>query len=133
MGAQEKIADSPILGFGAPLGAVQSPTHKQSNLGTESEIFLLVFSHGVPGLALFLIWIFYTLFRSGRWRSPWCFWAHVTILVACIQLPYYDITERIPLVMVAAAIAYREIARNPEPEPSTRELRRARRQALVPA
>jgi hypothetical protein len=133
LGAQEKIADSPILGFGAPLGAVQSPTHKQSNLGTESEIFLLVFSHGVPGLALFLIWIFYTLFRSGRWRSPWCFWAHVTILVACIQLPYYDITERIPLVMVAAAIAYREIARNPEPEPSTRELRRARRQALVPA
>jgi len=52
--------------------------------------------------------------------------------VACIQLPYYDITERIPLVMVAAAIAYREIARHPEPEPSTRELRRARRQALVP-
>ena len=49
LGAQEKIANSPILGFGAPLGAVQSPTHKQSNLGTESEIFLLVFSHGVPG------------------------------------------------------------------------------------
>src|SRR4029079_16755400 len=84
------------------------------------------------GLALFLIWIFYTLFRSGRWRSPWCFWAHVTILVACIQLPYYDTPERIPLVMVAAAIAYREIARNPEPEPSTRELRRGRPPALVP-
>jgi len=133
LGAQEKIADSPILGFGAPLGAVQSPSYNQATVATESEIFLLVFSHGVPGLALFLIWIFYTLFRSGRWRSPWCFWAHVTILVACIQLPYYDITERIPLVMVAAAIAYREIARNPEPEPSTRELRRARRQALVPA
>ena len=28
LGAQEKIADSPILGFGAPLGAVQTPTHK---------------------------------------------------------------------------------------------------------
>jgi polysaccharide biosynthesis protein PslJ len=133
IGAQQQIANSPILGFGAPLGAVQTPTHKQSNLGTESEIFLLVFSHGVPGLALFLIWMFYTLFRSGKWRSSYGFWAHITILVACIQLPYYDITERIPLVMVAAAIAYREIARNPEPEPSTRELRRARLQALVPA
>jgi polysaccharide biosynthesis protein PslJ len=133
LGAQEKIADSPILGFGAPLGAVSEPGHKQSNLGTESEIFLLVFSHGVPGLALFLIWIFYTLFRSARWRSPWGFWAHVTILVACIQLPYYDVTERIPLIMVAAAIAYREIARVPEPAPSTAERRRAGRQVLVPA
>jgi hypothetical protein len=132
VGAQQQIANSPILGFGAPLGAVQTPTHKQSNLGTESEIFLLVFSHGVPGLALFLIWMFYTLFRSGRWRTAYGFWAHISLLVACIQLPYYDITERLPPVMVAAAIAYREIARHPEPEPSTRELRRARRQALVP-
>ena len=64
-GRRSRSPTRPILGFGAPLGAVQSPTHKQSNLGTESEIFLLVFSHGVPGLALFLIWIFYTLFRSA--------------------------------------------------------------------
>jgi polysaccharide biosynthesis protein PslJ len=133
VGAQEKIGQSPILGFGAPLGAVQTPAHKQSNLGTESEIFLLVFSHGVPGLALFLIGMFYTLFRSARWRTAYGFWAHITLVVACIQLPYYDVTERIPLIMVAAAIAYREIARHPEPEPSTRDIRRARRQALVPA
>jgi hypothetical protein len=35
--------------------------------------------------------------------------------------------------MVAAAIAYREIARVHEPEPSTRERRLAQRQVLVPA
>ena len=112
---------------------MQTPTHKQSNLGTESEIFLLVFSHGVPGLALFLIWMFYTLFRSARWRSTWGFWAHITILVACIQLPYYDVTERIPLIMVAAAIAYREIARVPSRSPRRGSCGRRGGRRLVPA
>jgi hypothetical protein len=112
--AQQRIASSPILGFGAPLPS-SDPT--QSSVGTESEVFLLLFSHGVPGLAFFAIWMFYTLFRSGRWRSPWAFWAHVTVLIACVQLPYYEITERLPIILVAAAIAYREIMREREPEP----------------
>jgi hypothetical protein len=126
IGAQERIGDSPILGFGAPLQQANDPSHPQSGLGTESEVFLLVFSHGVPGLALFLVWMFYTLFRSAWWRSPWGFWAHVTILIACVQFPYYDVTERIPIIMVAAAIAYREISRSDTPPVVPRRARRVR-------
>jgi polysaccharide biosynthesis protein PslJ len=131
--AQQRLLDSPALGFGAPLPSTD-PT--QSSVGTESEIFLLVFSHGIPGLGLWMLWFFYTLFRSARWRSPWAFWAHVTLLIALIQVPYYEITERLPLMLVAAAITYRAMMREPEADPEPvekRRLRPARRKALVPA
>jgi len=133
--AQQRLFDSPLLGFGAPLPS-SDPT--QSSVGTESEIFLLVFSHGIPGLGLWMLWFFYTLFRSARWRSPWAFWAHVTLLIALIQVPYYEITERLPIMLVAAAIAYRVMMRGPEtdtePEPvPTRPIDPALRRALVPA
>jgi hypothetical protein len=131
--AQQRILDSPAFGFGAPLPS-SDPT--QSAVGTESEIFLLVFSHGIPGLALWVLWFAYTLFRSARWRSPWAFWAHVTLLVALLQVPYYDVTERLPIMLVAAAIAYREMMTAPVQEPETvgepaPVVRR--RRALVPA
>jgi hypothetical protein len=131
--AQQRLLDSPALGFGAPLPSTD-PT--QSAVGTESQIFLLVFSHGIPGLALWMLWFFYTLFRSARWRSPWAFWAHVSLLIALIQVPYYEITERLPIMLVAAAIAYRAMMREPEEdlEPvEKRRLRPARARALVPA
>jgi polysaccharide biosynthesis protein PslJ len=130
--AQQRILDSPTFGFGAPLPS-SDPT--QSSVGTESEIFLLVFSHGIPGLALWVLWFAYTLFRSARWRSPWAFWAHVTILVALIQVPYYDVTERLPIMLVAAAIAYRAMMTQPVPErePAGDPAPAARRRpALVP-
>jgi hypothetical protein len=131
--AQQRLLDSPALGFGAPLPSTD-PT--QSSVGTESEIFLLVFSHGIPGLGLWMLWFFYTLFRSARWRSPWAFWAHISLLIALIQVPYYEITERLPIMLVAAAIAYRAMMREPEEDPEPvekRRLRPARRRALVPA
>ena len=133
--AQQRLLQSPLLGFAAPLPS-SDPT--QSSVGTESEIFLLVFSHGIPGLGLWMLWFFYTLFRSARWRSPWAFWAHVSLLIALIQVPYYEITERLPIMLVAAAIAYRVMMRGPETESEPeatpkRPTRPARRRALVPA
>jgi hypothetical protein len=131
--AQQRLLDSPGLGFGAPL---PSSDPSQSAVGTESEIFLLVFSHGIPGLALWVLWFAYTLFRSARWRSPWAFWAHVTLLVAMLQVPYYDVTERLPIMLVAAAITYRAMMTAPveAPEPVGEALpARPRRRALVPA
>ncbi|MGN6378988.1 MAG: O-antigen ligase family protein [Gaiellales bacterium] len=110
--ATQKATSSPLLGYGAPL---QNTVAGQSNIGTESEVFMLVFSFGFPGLCLFFLWFAYTLFRSAPWRTPEAFWAHVVILIALIQTPYYELTERLPLVMVAAAIAYREILREPRP------------------
>jgi polysaccharide biosynthesis protein PslJ len=130
--ATQRVMGSPLLGYGAPQA---NTVAGQSAIGTESEVFLLVFSHGFPGLSLFFLWFAYTLFRSAKWRSPEAFWAHVVILIACVQTPYYEITERLPLVMVAAALVYREIVREPRaPARRRRLLSRGRAgRAAVPA
>ncbi len=105
--ATQAILNHPFLGFGAPTENAVSGIGK---IGTESEVFLLVYSHGIPALGLFFLWFAYTLFRSARFRNPDAFWAHIVVLIAMIQSPYYELTERMPIIMVAAAICYRAIA-----------------------
>jgi hypothetical protein len=124
--ATSLVLSRPILGYGAP---TQNTVEGQSAIGTESEVFLLVYSHGIPALALFFVWFTYTLFRSARFRNPYAFWAHIVILIALIQSPYYELTERIPIIMVAAAICYRAIADDELPKPRLRRpVRRAARE-----
>jgi hypothetical protein len=110
--AQTQIAASPLLGYGAPQQNT-ALTHTQKSVGTESEIFLLLFSHGVPALFLFGAWMMYTIVRSGRTRSrdsPALFWVHVALIVAFVQSPYYELTERIPFMLAFAALLYRDMA-----------------------
>jgi hypothetical protein len=60
----------------------------------------------------------------------------VSLLVALIQVPYYDITERLPFMLVAAAIAYRAMMSEPveEGQPANEGAASGpRRRALVPA
>ena len=63
--AQSQVASSPLLGYGAPQQAT-AVTHTKKCVGTESEIFLLLFSHGVPALFLFGAWMAYTIVRTAK-------------------------------------------------------------------
>ena len=38
------------------------------------------------------------------------FWVHVALIVAFVQAPYYELTERMPFILVFAALLYRDIA-----------------------
>jgi O-Antigen ligase len=110
--AQAQITSSPMLGFGAPQQAVGA-THTKKSVGTESEIFLLLYSHGIPALFLFFGFMTYTVVRTAKTRSrssPPMFWVHVALLVACVQAPYYELTERVPIFLVFAALLYRDIS-----------------------
>jgi hypothetical protein len=110
--AQAQIAASPLLGYGAPQQAV-GVTHTSKSVGTESELFLLLYSHGVPALFLFGGFMAYTIVRTAKQRSrssPALFWIHVALVVACVQAPYYELTERMPLMLAFAALLYRDIA-----------------------
>ena len=110
--AQTQIAASPLLGYGAPQQAT-AVTHTSKSVGTESEIFLLLFSHGVPALFLFGAWMAYSIVRTAKTRSrdsPPLFWVHVALIVAFVQAPYYELTERMPFILVFAALLYRDIA-----------------------
>jgi len=110
--AQSQIAASPVLGYGAPQQNT-AVTHTQKSVGTESEIFMLLYSHGVPALFLFGTWMAYTIVRTAKARtrdSPALFWIHVALIVAFVQAPYYELTERMPFMLVFAALLYRDIA-----------------------
>ena len=131
--AQAQVAANPIVGYGSPNQAVAT-THTQKSVGTESEVFLLLYSHGVPGLFLMATWLAYLVFRSGRVRdgdTRLHFWIHTALLVACVQAPYYELTERMPIMFAAAALLTRRIAQH-EVTPDRPRRRLARRPAPAP-
>jgi len=110
--AQSQSTASPIVGYGAPQQQA-ALTHTAKSVGTESEIFLILYSHGFPALFLLVFWFAYVLVRSGKRRDrapPYMFWVHAALLAACVQAPYYELTERIPLMMAMAALLLREIS-----------------------
>jgi hypothetical protein len=131
--AQAQITANPILGYGAPQQAT-TLTHTQKSVGTESEVFLLLYSHGVPGLFFCAVWLAYTVFRSGRTRrgdSPLIFWTHVALLTACVQVPFYELTERMPVLFAAAALLHRRI-RQAERQPLPPTPQTLQRPAPIP-
>ncbi|MGN6378307.1 MAG: O-antigen ligase family protein [Gaiellales bacterium] len=133
--AQAQVTANPIFGYGAPNQATQV-THTQKSVGTESEVFLLLYSHGVPGLFLAVVWLAYTVFRSGRIRAGDTrlnFWIHTALLVACVQAPYYELTERTPIMFTAAALLYRRIAQYEATPDRPRRRRAARPPRPVPS
>jgi O-antigen ligase len=105
------VRSSPVLGYGAPVLI-------EGNLsaGTHGQLWTILVSQGVPGLLAFTGWLLWALWRSSRRLPPGHpgdpvvrFWCEVTIFVALIQMPYYDLLPwGLSIAMVAAAVAWRE-------------------------
>jgi hypothetical protein len=127
-GSLELAAQSPILGWGNTVkldylvpGAPPDPP-----IGTHGQLWLIMVSHGVvPALLLFVGFLVWALIATGRRRGPpgargvvspladadgnARFWCHVAILVAIVEIPYYElIAWGMPFVLTAAAVALRE-------------------------
>ena len=126
-GSIELAMRSPVLGWGSPVelsflvpGAPPNPP-----IGTHGQFWLVMVSNGLfPGLLAFLGWFVWAFYRTGRRgpaparrspRAPWVpdgnarFWCHVAILVAIVEMPYYELIPwGLPIVMAAAAVAFRE-------------------------
>jgi len=105
------VRTSPVLGYGAPVLI-------EGNLsaGTHGQLWTILVSQGVPGLLAFAGWLLWALWRASRRLPPGHpgdpvvrFWCEVTIFVALIQMPYYDLLPwGLSIAMVAAAVAWRE-------------------------
>ena len=105
------IKHSPIVGYGTPRESPQDPTGP--SLGTHGQFFLVLFSQGFPGVALFGGWLAYLFLRTGRLgrAGPTAtYWVHLAILMAIIQAAYYELLPmQFHVVMVAAALGLREL------------------------
>jgi hypothetical protein len=105
-----RTADSPLLGYGGPLPSV---TGKHvPDVGTQGQLWMVLFSHGVPGAVLFIGFFVYVFARTWRPRSSLGFWCHVTLLIGLLQMPVYGMLPvQLHILMVVAALALRDVGR----------------------
>ncbi len=101
--AFEKTQQSPLVGYGAP-----QSEDTGFPIGTHGLFWYVMFSHGFVGLALLLIAMVTLTLATARARTPTSMWAHICIVIALTQVPYYGLLPQFVLVGVAAGICWRE-------------------------
>ena len=105
--AVDRSLKSPVLGYGAPRPSDESPG--SPSVGTQGQIWSVLFSHGFPGLALFLGWHLWALWHTRGSETATRLWAHVAVLIATLQLVFYGtIPVQLGVMMIATALCLRE-------------------------
>jgi O-antigen ligase len=105
--AVEGTVNSPIFGYGAPRPSAWNPD--APSVGTQGALWLILFSHGIPGLLLFLGWFGMCWWRLVRSTTPLGFWISVMLVILVVQLPVYGVLPaQIHIVMIGIALAMRE-------------------------
>jgi hypothetical protein len=78
-------------------------------VGTHGQLWLVLVSQGVPGLLLFLGWYAYLWVSTLKRRNPVAFWCHIVVVIAIVQLSFYEqLPPPFTIVAVAAALTLRE-------------------------
>ena len=100
---------SPLFGFGTPRASENLAQDANVRVGTQGQFFLVLFSHGYPGLVFYLGWFAFTLLLSLRRRSlTEILWSSV-ILISFVEMFVYDfLPVAIYVVMIACALLWRE-------------------------
>lgn len=114
--AFERSFDSPFIGHGAPR---RVPNSNLPPIGTHGMIWYLMFVHGWPALVFFLVWLGGEIVRSARIRGPDDWWAHLSLVIAGVQVVFYGLLPQIILIAVAAGLARRNAQRSRPPFGST--------------
>ncbi len=117
-GTSEAIAESPLLGYGAPR-PYEGPGIRPP-LGTQGQLWYIVFAHGIPSLVLFLAFLAILYLRSRPAECPQTgVWMRSMLIVLGVLLPIYDV-EGVPmtLVFVVAGLAMREARSSRVPVPT---------------
>jgi O-antigen ligase len=116
--AAEGALQSPLLGYGSPRASEQDPNLPR--VGTHGQLWLVLYSHGIPAVLFFGGWLLFTFWRTRRGKTNLDLWMHVVLFVALVQMAYYGmIPVPIHIAMVAAALALRPAAEVP-PGPTPR-------------
>lgn len=106
----ERTLEAPVFGYGAPR---PSETAGAPSAGTQGQLWMVLFSHGFPGAALFMGWLVWAYIRSIRERDPASLALNAVLLVVVVESLYYGImTAGLAIAMIAAALAMRPTTRN---------------------
>lgn len=102
--------NSPIFGHGAP----QASTTVDVSIGTQGQVWNVMFSYGFVALAFFLGFFLLAVLQSWKARGQADLWVHATLFVTFVTFFFYGYDGiQLTVGMTAAALALR--ARRVEP------------------
>jgi hypothetical protein len=101
----ERTLQSPLLGYGAPRPSLVN----EVSAGTQGYVWMLMFSYGFVGLALFLVFLWGTTFRTRAAPGDVDLVLHSVLVVASVIIGFYglDIMQLLTVVLVAAVLLRR--------------------------
>nr|WP_243709567.1 O-antigen ligase family protein [Micromonospora sp. 15K316] len=111
-----RVRDSPWLGHGAPVNV--DTVSADAPIGTQGQLWMVLFSHGVPALLCFLAWFVAAAVICGRATSAAGQWLAVVPVVCLVQIPFYGMANQnlavaFFAVAFAMALTVRERSRGP--------------------
>ncbi len=102
----QRTLDSPLVGYGTPL-----PAHEGSiSIGTQGHVWMVMFSYGFVGLALFLLFLW-----GGTWRTRTApgtpgLWLHACLVAASVAVAFYGLdTMQMLCVALSLGVLLRSI------------------------
>lgn len=103
----ERVPESPILGFGAPLA---NPNPNRPAIGTHGMLWTSLFSQGVPGMIFYVGFWFAMTVRTGRnVRNQEHLLLHLAVASSLPTLLFYDhLPAALPIMMICAAVILRD-------------------------
>lgn len=106
-----RTLDSPLLGYGAPRPSVDNIV----SVGTQGYVWMLMFSYGFVGLALFLTFLWGTTWRTRRAPGDVDLALHSVLVVASAIIVVYglDIMQLLTVMLVAAMLLRRRHGLDP--------------------
>ncbi|MGN6611758.1 MAG: O-antigen ligase family protein, partial [Angustibacter sp.] len=113
--AFRRTVDAPVFGYGAPR---KSDNPHAPAIGTQGQFWMVLFSHGFVGAALFLSWLLWVCWRGMRAPTSVDVLLHSVSLMTLLEVFYYGILgSGLVVSMIAAAVVLRHQDR-PRPQGS---------------
>jgi len=107
----ERVPESPLLGFGAPEA---NPDPFRPAIGTHGMFWTALFSHGIPGAALYVVFWVGMAVRTGRGiKNQEHLLLHVAVASSLPTMMFYDHNPAaLPTMMICAALILRDSRTN---------------------
>ncbi|WP_018253149.1 O-antigen ligase family protein [Salinispora mooreana] len=113
-----RVGDSPWLGYGAPVNV--DTVSAEAPIGTQGQLWMVLFSHGIPALFCFLAWFVVAARCCARAASPAGQWLAIVPVVCLVQIPFYGMANQnlaVAFYVIAFAMARTEDELAPRPRP----------------
>lgn len=103
----ERIPESPLLGFGAP---VANPDPNRPAIGTHGNFWTALFSQGIPGAVFYTgFWVTMSVKTGRRIRNQEQLLLHLAVLSALPTMFFYDhLPAALPIMMMCLAVFFRD-------------------------